>query len=105
MQVGHVGVCEGLLDGDTLPRIKHKHFLEKVNSVWILPIFKKFLEIGTLLLRQLLQKLSIVWILRHIYNFSGRCPDQLVYHVHHLLLARSRQEHLTSDKLRQDAAH
>jgi hypothetical protein len=25
--------------------------------------------------------------------------------VHHLLLARSRQEHLTSDKLRQDAAH
>ena len=66
MEFGHVGMLKGLLDRDSLFRVKLEHFLAEIDCLWVLTHTEKISEVFTSLLRELLHKGFIVSVLNFV---------------------------------------
>lgn len=95
MQLFHVGVRECLLYCYTLLRVKHQHLLHEVDRIAVRITFKELVEVSSLAFRQLTHEFLVVFILDLVDQVLAWRPDQLCYHMHHLLLTLRWQQHLT----------
>ena len=66
MEFGHVGVLQGLLDGDSFFWVEFKHFLAEIDCLRVLTHAQEFSEVFTCLLRKLLHKSFIVSVLNFV---------------------------------------
>ena len=66
MEFGHVGMLKGLLDSDSLFRVKLEHSLAEIDCLWVLTHTEKISEVFTSLLRELLHKSFIVSVLNFV---------------------------------------
>jgi hypothetical protein len=73
-------VFESLLYGHPLVRIEYKHFLEDVDRVWVFGGFKEFVEILTLALWKIHQKLFIASVVDLLNKVLFGVPNKVRYH-------------------------
>ena len=105
MEFSHIGMFKGTLDSDSLFGIKFKHFLAKINSLWVLAHAEKFFEVFTRLRRELLHKCFIVSVLDFIDQWCIWTSCQIDDHLHLLSTVLSRHQWLSSNHFCKDTSN
>ena len=85
MKLVHIGMGQSLLYCNSLCWVKSKHFLDKIDGLWILSTLKHFVEVLSPPIWQLLHKSPIVNVFDCFNKLSIWLPNEIGYH-HHLFL-------------------
>ena len=105
MEFSHVRMFEGLLNCNSLLWVKFKHFLAKIDSLWVLTHAQKIFEVLSRLCWQLFHKSFIVSVLNFVDQWWIWTSCQVDNHLHLLCAILCWHERLPSDHFSEDTTH
>jgi hypothetical protein len=96
---------KGLLDRDSLGRVKGEHLLDEIDGLRVLGALEELGKVLASLVRELLHEGSVVNVLDLLNEVGVWLTNEVRYHHHLFLLILSWKKWLPSDKFSKNAAN